>query len=93
MALGAEGFERSALDITAMGDGHDHFLALNQILVFEPVPCGRDFGNTRRGELIAHFLQFLAHYLIQLHAVSQQREIIFDLVGKLFQLIANLVPA
>jgi hypothetical protein len=43
--LGPEGLERGALDVAAMGDGHDHVLALDQVLVLDPVPGGRDLGH------------------------------------------------
>ena len=64
--LGAEGLERRALDIAAEGHGHDHLLALDQSLVLDPVPGGRDLGHARRRIGLDDLLELLAHHRVEL---------------------------
>ena len=51
--LGAEGVERGALDVAAEGDGDDHLLALDQVLVLDAVArrarsrCGAAWRSRR----------------------------------------------
>ncbi len=40
--LRAEGVERGALDVACQGHGHDHVLALDQVLVLDAVGGRRD---------------------------------------------------
>ena len=82
-----------ALDVTAMGDGDDHVFLLDEVFVVAAVPRGGDFGHARRRVLIADRLQFLAHHLVQLAPVGEDREVVFDLGREFFQLVADLVAA
>ena len=58
--LRAERRQSGALDITAMGDGHDHFLTFHEVFVIEPIPACGDFAQTRRGEFGVDGDEFVA---------------------------------
>ena len=58
--LRAERRQSGALDITAMSDGHDHFLTLHEVFVIEPIPACGDFAQTRRGEFGVDGDEFVA---------------------------------
>ena len=75
-----------------MGDGNDHLLALDQVLVLDPVPGGRDLGNARRRIGVADVLELLAHDAIQLHAIGKDREILLDRDAQFLELVADFVP-
>src|SRR5690606_30618550 len=77
--LGAEGRERSALDVSVESDGHDHLVALDQVLVLDAVPGGGDLADTRGRILVADFDQFLAHHFVEPAAVGEDREVFLDL--------------
>ena len=51
-ALRPVGRERHALDIAGMGDGDDHVLALDQVLVLHLAFLIDDHGAARGGELV-----------------------------------------
>jgi hypothetical protein len=51
-ALRAIGRQRHALDVAGMGDGDDHVLAGDQVLVVHVGPPVGDLGAARRGELV-----------------------------------------
>ena len=76
--LRPEGRERGALDIAVVGDGHDHLVALDQVLVLEPVPGRSDLGDARSRVEIADLLQFLAQHAVELDPVGEDREIFLD---------------
>ena len=76
-----------------MRDGHDHLLALDQVLVFEAVPGGRDFGQARGGIGRADFLKLAAHHGVELHAVGEDRKISLDRRSQALELVADLVAA
>ena len=69
--LRAEGVEGRALDIAVEGDGDDHLLAFDQILVVDAVGGGGDERLARRGEFVAHRDELLAHHAIELDAVGE----------------------
>ncbi len=90
-SLRAEGRERGAFDVAVMGDGHDHLVVLDQILVLKPVPSRSDLGHPRGRVEVADFLQFLAQHPVELNPVSKDREVFLDGVGQHLQLATNLV--
>ena len=76
-----------------MGDGHDHVLALDQILVLDPVPGGRDLGDPRGGELVGDLVELGAHHRVELDPVAEDLEQLADRDGELPQLAGDLVAA
>ena len=92
-ALGAEAFERGALDIALHGDGDDHLLALDQILVIDAVGGRGDDRHARRGKFALDRLELFAHHGIELHPVTQDGEIFGDGFGQFGQFLADLVTA
>ena len=91
--LRAEGLQRRALDVTAEGHGHDHVLALDQILVLNPVPSRRDLGDSRRRVGGFDLVEFVAHHREKLHPVAEDFEQFADRGRQLPQLPADLVAA
>ena len=72
--LGAERVERGALDVAAQGHGHDHVLALDQILVVDAVGRRRDLGDARRRIWRRDLVEFVAHHRVELDAVAEDLE-------------------
>ena len=91
--LRTEGIERSALDVPSMGDRDDHFLALDQVFVLDPVPCGGDFADTRGGVGVADFFELFAQHAVELYAVGEDREVFLDRDTEFLELVSDLVPA
>ena len=89
--LCAEGVERGALDIAAMGDGHDHLGAFHQIFVLEAIPGSGDFGEARRGKFVANLFQLFAHHCVEFGAVRQYGEIFLDRGSQFLQFISNFL--
>ncbi len=58
--LGPVRRERGALDVAGVGDGDDHVLARDQVLVLEIGLALHDLGAAGDGEGVAHLAQFLA---------------------------------
>ena len=58
-ALGAVLGQGRALDVAAGGDGDDHVLALDQVLVVEVGVPVDDLGAARHGEELAHLAQLV----------------------------------
>ena len=58
-ALGPVLGERRALDVAALGDGDDHVLALDQVLVVEVGVPVDDLGASRNGEEIPDLAEFV----------------------------------
>ena len=50
--------QRRALDIALMGDGDDHVLPLDQVLIVDIAVIFDDLGPARRGEFLFHLSQF-----------------------------------
>ena len=48
--LGAEYRQSGTFDITAMGDGNDHFLTLHKVFVVQAIPACGDFAQARGGK-------------------------------------------
>ena len=91
--LRAESAERCAFDIAVKCDGHDHVFAFDQVFVVQTIPRGGNLGNAGGRECFAHRHQLIPHHAIELHAVSQNREVVFDKGRQLFQLVPDLVAA
>ena len=58
--LRAERRQSGAFDITAMGNGYDHFLTLHEVFVIQTVPACCDFTQTWRGEFGVDDDEFVA---------------------------------
>ena len=87
--LGAEAFERGPLDIALDGDGDDHLLALDQILVIDAVGGGGDFRQARGREFALDRLELLAHHGVEFDPVPQYGQIFGDRVGQFGQFLAD----
>ena len=92
-ALCAEGIERRPLDIAIHGDGHDHLFALDQVFVFNPVFGRRNLGASRCGELVTHGDQLVAHHLIELHPVGQDRQQFLNARRQPLEFVADFIAA
>jgi hypothetical protein len=90
-ALGTIGRDRHALDVAAVRHGHDHVLALDQVLDVLLELVVEDLGAARRRELALDLEQLRAHQREQLVAVAEQLEIALDHLGDLGQLLGDLV--
>ena len=91
--LGSEGFERGALDVAAERHGHDHLLALDQVLVLDPVPGGGDLGDSRGCIGLGDLVELGAHHRIELGPVGEDLEQAGDRGGELAKLSGDLVAA
>jgi hypothetical protein len=91
--LGAEGLERCALDIAAEGNGDDHVLALDQILVVDTVPGGGDLADAGGRIGFGDLVEFLDHHFVELGPVSEDFEQLADRGGQLAKLAGDLVAA
>ena len=87
------GRERHALDVAEMRDGHDHVLALDQVLVLDLVDLLDDLGAARRGEVLLHLGELLLDDRLDARARAQDVEIVGDLGGELVELVLDLVAA
>ena len=87
------GVQRHALDVAAMGHGHHHVLALDQVLVLDLADRIHDLGAPRCRELVLHRNQFIADDALELFLRAQRFEIILDLLAQALQLIPHLVAA
>ena len=76
-----------------MRDGHDHVLALDQVLVLDPVPGGRDLGDSRRRIGVGDLVELVAHHRVELDPVAEDLEQSGDRGGELAQLAGDLVAA
>ena len=86
-----EAFERRALDIALHRHGDDHLLALDQILVIDPVSSRRDFGQAWGREFAFDRFQFFAHHGVELHPVAQNGEIFGNRFGQASQFLADFI--
>ena len=91
--LRAVGRERHALDVTGVRDGHDHVLALDQVLVFHLAFLIEDHGAARRGEVALDGGELVLDDRLDARARAQDVEIIGDLAGELVELGLDLVAA
>ena len=92
-ALRPIGRERHALDVAGVGDGDDHILALDQVLVLHLAFLVEDDGAARRGELVLDREQLVLDDRLDAGARAQDVEIIGDLSGELVELGLDLVAA
>gem|GEM_PF-1556613 len=81
-----------ALDVAAHGHGHDHVLALDQILVVDIVEACAHRRSARRGERL-DLGEFGAHHLVEARAVAQNLEQPLDARGQLLEFAADLLAA
>ena len=89
--LGAVGRKRHPLDVAGVGDGDHHVLALDEVLdvVFERSLFQR--RAARRGEPLPDLEQLGLEDLQQPFPRCQYGQMLFDLAGQLFQVVADLV--
>ena len=85
-ALRPIGRERHALDVAGVGDGDDHVLALDQVLVLDLAFLLDDLGAARRGELLLHRRELVLDDRLDARARAQDVEIVGDLGGELVEL-------
>ena len=92
-ALAAELDQRGALDVAARGDGHDHVLALDQVLVVHVAGPFGDLGAARDGEKLFHLAQFVRDDAHDPLARGEDCEVVADRVGKRAQLVRDFLHA
>ena len=83
--------QRHALDIALMGDGDDHVLALDEVLVLHVGAGVRNLGATRRAELVAHGSQFVLDDLLDARAGRKNIKEIGYFRADLVQFVGDLV--
>ena len=91
--LGPVGRQRHALDVAEMGDGDDHVLALDQVLVLHLPFLVDDDGAARRREFLPHLQHLGLDDRLDARARTQNVEIVGDLDGELVELRLDLVAA
>ncbi len=91
--LRAIGRQRHALDVAQVGDGNDHILALDQILVFHLAFLIDDQGPARRRELVLDGRELRLDDRLDARARAQDFEIVGDLDGELVELLLDFVAA
>ncbi len=87
------GRERHPLDVAEMGDGDDHVLALDQVLVLHLAFLVDDDGAARRRELLAHGGELGLDDRQDARARAQDIQVVGDLLGELVDLGGDLVAA
>ena len=92
-ALRPIGGERHTLDVALVGDGDDHVLALDQVLVLDLALDVDDLGLPRRRELGLDRRQLVADDADDAGARAEDVEVVLDLGGDLLQVLADLVAA
>ena len=92
-ALGAVLGQRRALDVAALGDGDDHVLALDQVLVVEVGVPLDDLGAARHGEELADLAQLVGDDRHDPRPRAQDVEVVGDLAGELLELVGDLLDA
>ena len=90
-ALRAVGVQRHALDVAAMGDGHDHILARDQVFDVVVGFVVLDGGPALVAELLGHGHQLVPHQPHAQVAVGQDFEVLLDLARQLFEFAGDLV--
>ena len=90
-ALRPVGRQRHPLDIAVMGDGDDHVLALDQVLVLHLAFLIDDHGAARRGELVLDLDHLGLDDRLDAGAGAQDVEIVGDLGGELVELLLDLL--
>ena len=76
-----------------MRDGHDHVLALDQVLIFHLAFLVDDHGAARGGEFVLDRGELVLDDRLDAGARAQDVEIVGDLVGELVELGLDLVAA
>ncbi|MNQ75687.1 hypothetical protein D3C85_904910 [compost metagenome] len=87
------GVQGHALDVAAVGDGDDHVLARDQVLVLHLGVAFPDQGAARNGELILHQQQVFADDGQDVGAVRQDGQVALDGVGQTTRLAEDVVAA
>ena len=90
-ALRPVGRQRHALDIAVMGDGDDHVLALDQVLVLHLAFLIDDHGAARGGELVLDLDHLGLDDRLDAGAGAQDVEIVGDLGGELVEFLLDLL--
>ena len=91
--LGPIGVQGDALDVAAVGDGDDHVLARDQVLVLHLAIALPDQGATRNSEPILHVDQVVANDGQDVLAVRQDGQMALDGVGQAVRLAEDVVAA
>ena len=82
-----------ALHIAAVGDGDDHVLAGDQVLVFHVRLALDELGAAGDGEVFAHFHKFFADDGHHPLARAEDFQVAGDQLGQFLRLGENLVAA
>ena len=90
-ALRPVGRQRHALDVAVMGDGDDHVLALDQVLVLHLAFLIDDHGAARGGELVLDLEHLGLDDRLDAGARAQDVEIVGDLGGELVEFLLDLL--
>ena len=90
-ALRPVGRQRHALDVAVMGDGDDHVLALDQVLVLHLAFLLDDDGAARGGELVLDRDHLGLDDRLDAGARAQDVEIVGDLGGELVELLLDFL--
>ena len=91
--LRAEIGQRRALDVTARGDGDDHILSLDQILVIHVAGPIDDLGPAGDGEELLHLAQLVRDDAHDPLAAGQNLKVFADLGRQFLQLVRDFLDA
>ncbi len=91
--LRAELAQRRALDVARGGDGHDHVLALDQVLVVHVAGPVDDLRPAGHGELRPDLPELVRDDLHDPGAAAQDGEVVPDPAGQLLELVGDLLDA
>jgi hypothetical protein len=89
--LGSVGGERRPFHIAAVGDGDDHVLAGDEILVLDVGVAFDDLGPAGNREGFAHLDQLGAHHRHDCRPGAQEFEMGANLLGEFPALSENLI--
>jgi len=92
-ALRPVGRQRHALDIAEVGDGDDHVLALDQVLILHLAFLIDDLGAAGGGELVLHSDHLGLDDRLDASPGAQDVEIVGDLGGELVEFVLDFVAA
>ena len=90
-ALGAVLGQLRPLDVAALGDGDDHVLALDQVLVVEVALPLDDLGAARHGEELLHLAELVGDDRHDPRVRAQDVEEVGDPAGELLELVGDLL--
>ena len=91
--LGAESRQCGSFDVSAVGDGDDHFLTLHEVFVIKTVPAGGNFAQAWGRKFGVDGDQLFTQNGVQLYAVAQNCEIFCDAFRKPLKFFANFIAA